>query len=191
MAAPLSKYYSVEEYLVIERESPERHEYYKGEIFAMSGASYEHNLIENNIRLDIGNFLKGKECRSFGSNLRVSIKANSLYTYPDVLIICGQAVFLDNEFDTILNPTVIFEILSSSTANYDKGLKFTLYREIPSLKEYILVDSKKVHVEQYVKNPNASWTLQDYKNLTDRFVLQAIQMDVLVADWYESVISGQ
>ncbi len=109
---PLTKtYLSEADYLEFERSSNEKHEYYKGEIFDMSGASYEHNVIEDNIRLSIGNFLKGKRCRSFGSNLRVSTKPNKLYTYPDIFIICGKPEFIDDQFDTVLNPTLIIEIL--------------------------------------------------------------------------------
>ncbi len=130
----------------------------------MSGASFEHNIIEDNIRMSMGNFLKGTNCRSLGSNLRVSVQANSLYTYPDVLVICGKPEFIDNEFDTVLNPTLIIEILSASTAGYDKGIKFELYREITSLKEYITIDSTKIHIEQFINNDNKTWTLQEYKN---------------------------
>lgn len=187
MAAPAVKYYSQEEYLAFERESSERHEFYKGEIFNMSGASYEHNVIEDNIRVELGSFLKGKKCRSLGSNLRVHIQKNTLYTYPDVLIVCGEPKFLDDAFDTLLNPSVLFEILSPSTANYDKGTKFELYRDIESLEEYILVNSTRVHVEFYQRNADLSWTLTEYKSQTDHFELKTIQKTMSLTEIYEGI----
>ncbi len=187
MATPAVKYYTQEEYLAFERESLERHEFYKGEIFNMSGASYEHNLIEDNIRGELHSFLKGKNCRSLGSNLRVHVKENTLYTYPDILIVCGEPQFLDHTFDTLLNPSVLFEILSVSTANYDKGVKFSLYRDIPSLQEYVLVDSAKHHVELYRRNTDDSWTLTDYKNATDVFELKTIGKPMPLSNIYEGI----
>lgn len=187
MAQPAVKYYTQEEYLAFERESPVRHEFYRGEIFNMSGASYEHNIIEDNIRGELHSFLKGKNCRSLGSNLRVHVKENTLYTYPDVLIVCNEPEFLDNTFDTLLNPSVLFEILSPSTANYDKGVKFELYRDIKSLQEYVLVNSSKLHVELYQRNKDNSWTLTEYKNLTDTFVLQTIDKPMHLHEMYVGI----
>jgi Uma2 family endonuclease len=187
MAQPAVKYYTQEEYLAFERESPERHEYYQGEIFNMSGASYEHNVIEDNVRVSLGSFLKGKNCRSLGSNLRVHVQKNTLYTYPDILIVCGEPKFLDNTFDTLLNPSVLFEILSPSTANYDKGTKFELYRDIESLKEYVLINSTKMHVEHYQRNTEQSWTLTEYKSLEDSFELKTISKPMILAEIYEGI----
>src|SRR5438128_1080674 len=130
MAEAALKFVLDKEYLAFEREAEERHEYYKGEIFAMSGASFKHNVIEDNVRGMLHSFLKGKRCRSFGINLRIHIPKNTLYTYPDILVVGDEPKFVDNEFDTLLNPSVIIEILSPSTANYDRGAKFNLYREI-------------------------------------------------------------
>lgn len=186
---PLVKpYLSEAAYLELERQDTEKHEYYKGEIFNMSGASYEHNIIENNIRVTIGIFLKGKQCRPFGSNLRVSVQANTLYTYPDILVICDEPKFIDDAFDTVLNPTLIIEILSPSTANYDKGIKFELYRDIPSLKEYITVDSTKFHVAQFIKNDDKTWTLHEFKTPEEAFSISCIDMPLKVSDWYNTVV---
>lgn len=187
MAQPAVKYYTQEEYLAFERESQERHEYYKGEIFNMSGASFEHNMIEDNVRVSIGSFLKGKPCRSFGSNLRVHSPKNTLYTYPDVLIVCDEPKFVDGKFDTLLNPSVLIEILSPSTADYDKGTKFELYREIDSLKEYILINAGKVHVELYQRNSDQSWTLTEYKSLDNSFEIKTIDMRMGLGEVYEGV----
>ncbi len=140
-------YISQEEYLAAERLATNKHEYYNGEIFAMSGARIAHNMIFKNTFVDIANKLKGKKCQPFGSDLRIHIPSNTLYTYPDISIICGEIDTLDDTFDTATNPSVIIEILSESTRNYDKGGKFTLYRAIESLQEYILIDSESVMFE--------------------------------------------
>ncbi len=185
MAQPATKYLTEKEYLAFERNALDKHEYYKGEIFLMSGASYKHNLIESNLRLLLGNYLKGKKCREFGSNLRVHIPENTLYTYPDIIVLCDEPEFVDDEFDTITNPAIIFEILSHSTANYDRGAKFDLYRDISTLKEYVLIDSKQIHIVVYTKNNNNTWTLSETKNLNDNINLNSIGFTVSVADIYD------
>ncbi|MBX9785179.1 MAG: Uma2 family endonuclease [Chitinophagaceae bacterium] len=190
MGQPAVKYYTQEEYLAFERESPEKHEYYKGEIFNMSGASYEHNVIEDNLRGSLHSFLKGKPCRSLGSNLRVHASKNTLYTYPDVLIVCGEPKFLDDTFDTLLNPSVLFEILSPSSTNYDKGVKFELYRDIESLQEYVTISSMKMHAELYQRNNDGSWVLTEYKLPQDSFTLRTIEMKILLSDLYDGVKFG-
>jgi Uma2 family endonuclease len=187
MAQPVAKYVSEKEYLAFERNALDKHEYYKGEIFLMSGASFKHNLIESNFRLLLGNYLKGKKCREFGSNLRIHIPQNTLYTYPDILVLCDEPDFVDDEFDTITNPSVIIEILSPSTANYDRGAKFDLYREITTLKEYVLVDAKTIHVVVYTRNMDNTWTLSETKDLNDNIHLPSIDFTVNVADVYEGI----
>lgn len=187
MSQPAVKHVTESEYLAFERESQERHEFYRGEIFLMSGASFKHNVIEDNLRVLIGTFLRGKKCRSFGSNLRIHIPKNTLYTYPDILIVCDKPVFVDNEFDTLLNPSVIIEILSPSTGNYDRGAKFDLYREIETLKEYILVDSTNTHCIHYVKNADATWTLSEAKNLSDTFEITTIGLQLQMSDVYDGI----
>jgi Uma2 family endonuclease len=187
MAQPAAKYISEKEYLAFERNALDKHEYYKGEIFLMSGASFKHNLIESNFRLLLGNYLKGKKCREFGSNLRIHIPQNTLYTYPDILVLCDEPDFVDDEFDTITNPSVIIEILSPSTANYDRGAKFDLYREITTLKEYVLVDAKTIHVVVYTRNMDNTWTLSETKDLNDNIHLPSIDFTVNVADIYEGI----
>lgn len=185
MAQPAIKYLSEKEYLAFERESLDKHEYYKGEVFAMSGASFKHNLIESNLRLALGTFLKAKRCREFGSNLRIHIPSNTLYTYPDIVVICDEPAFVDDEFDTITNPSIIFEILSPSTANYDRGAKFDLYREIKTLKEYVLIDSKTIHAVVYSKNSDDTWTLSETKHAGHIIILRSIDFTITLADIYD------
>ena len=187
MAQPAIKYVTEKEYLAFERNALDKHEYYKGEVFAMSGASFKHNLIESNLRGALHSFLKGKKCREFGSNLRVHIPQNTLYTYPDIIVICDEPIFVDNEFDTITNPSVIIEILSASTADYDRGAKFDLYREITTLKDYILVDSKSIHVVSYSRNNDNTWTLSETKNLNDNININSIDFTITLADIYEGI----
>jgi Uma2 family endonuclease len=180
-------YISAEEYLERETQSNEKHEYYQGEIFAMSGASLPHNDIFSNLFGDIAYKLKGKNCKPYGSDLRIHIPKNTLYTYPDISIICGATELSDNKFDTATNPAVIIELLSKSTRNYDKGEKFTLYRDIDSLKEYILVDTEKIYVEKHVRNTDKSWLLTDYRSLEDSFTIDTIQLTFSLKDIYDGV----
>ena len=187
MPAPILKYYSEKDYLDFERNAQERHEYYNGEIFPMSGASYEHNVIEDNLRGILHNFLKGSDRRSFGSNLRIHIPVNSLYTYPDIMIIHGEPKFHDEQFDTVLNPSVLIEILSPSTANYDRGAKFDLYREIESLKEYILIDSTSHHCVHYIRNQDNTWILSETKNINEFLLISSIELKIALAEIYQGV----
>ena len=180
-------YISPEEYLEAERAAVEKHEYYQGEVFAMSGASLRHNRIFSNLFTDIGSKLKGKDCQPYGSDLRIHIPKNTLYTYPDISIICGDVDLTDKEFDTATNPSVIIELLSKSTRNYDKGEKFTLYRDIVSLQEYILIDTEKVFVEKHIRNADNSWQLTDYRSLDNSFTIETINSNFLLKDIYEGL----
>ncbi len=187
MAAPALKYIDQTEYLDAERKAVDKHEYYKGEIFAMSGASLEHNLISVNCIARLKQKLKGKKCRPFGSDLRIHIPKNSLYTYPDISIVCGDVKTTDDHFDTAVNPAVIIEILSSSTRDYDKGGKFTLYRDIDSLQEYILIDSEKIMVEKFIRNADNSWQLTEYKSIEQSFWINSVDIELQLQDVYEDV----
>ena len=180
-------YISAEEYLESEIQSKEKHEYYRGEIFAMSGASFHQNDIFSNLFGNIAHQLKGKNCKPYGSDLRIHIPKNTLYTYPDICIICGDPEFSDNKFDTATNPAVIIELLNKSTRNYDKGEKFTLYRDIESLKEYILVDTEKIYVEKHIRNTDKSWQLTDYRSLENHFTIQTVEIVLQLKDIYEGL----
>ncbi|MBK8626855.1 MAG: Uma2 family endonuclease [Saprospiraceae bacterium] len=191
MGLPEKQYISAEQYLETERIALEKHEYYQGEIFAMSGASFRHNQIFKNTYIKLGMKLAGKPCQPYGSDLRIHIPSNTLYTYPDISIICGKPEMTDTIKDTITNPSVIIEILSKSTYDYDKGQKFTLYRDIESLKEYILIDSISVRVEHYSKNEDGSWTLKDYRTIDDKVIIETIASDLLLSDIYADVFEGE
>ena len=137
--APKYNYTSPEEYLIAERAAKEKHEYYEGKVVAMAGASLNHNEIVTNLARHGGNLLEGKDCRIYVNDLRIQILSKGTYTYPDATIICGNPEFTDDHFDTIKNPSVIFEIISPSSEDYDKGKKFFYYMQISSLQEYILI----------------------------------------------------
>jgi len=185
--APKFNYVSPEQYLEMERAAIGKHEYYKGEIFAMSGASRRHNIIAKNINTLILPFLKNKNCDMFGSDLRIHIPENSLYTYPDFSIICGEWETTDKEKDTVINPSSIIEILSKTTRDYDRGTKFTLYRSIKTLKEYILIDSTSFSVEIFIRQNDDSWVLTEHKNLSESFAIQSIGLTLHLQDIYEAV----
>jgi Uma2 family endonuclease len=146
-----------EEYLAYERSSEEKHEFYRGEIFAMSGVSYEHSQINANLMRELGNRLAGSTCQPHASDLRVCVHPSGLYTYPDVLVVCGRPRFLDKRFDTLLNPTMIVEILSESTQSYDRGAKFEQYQRIESLRTYVLVSQEAMRVEWFTRSEDGAW----------------------------------
>jgi Uma2 family endonuclease len=140
---------TAEEYLERERKAEFKSEYYRGEVFAMAGGTHDHSIIAGNLLENLKPALRAKGCTATGSDLRVSTSEDGLYTYPDVLIYCGKPVFKDDTKDTLLNPTSIIEVLSPSTRNYDRGTKFQLYREITTLREYVLVDTERRFIERW------------------------------------------
>ncbi len=178
---------SIEEYLEMENAADEKHEYYKGEIFAMSRAKVPHNTITTNILISVGQKLKGKSCKPFNRDQRVHIPSNTLFTYPDTSIICGEIITLNDDDYNVLNPTVIIEVLSKSTRNYDRGEKFKLYRDIKTLKEYILVDSASIHVEVFRLNESDHWELEEYNASADTLLIKAINESILLSDIYDGV----
>lgn len=177
---------SEEEYLELERHAPNKSEYYQGEIFAMAGATKEHNKIVASIIGAISQDLKGKKCAYFPSDLRIHNNLNSLYTYPDVTIVCGEEKYLDDKFDTLLNPTVIFEVLSAATEEYDRGTKFKLYRSIPSLQNYVMVSSTEYAAEIYTRS-NDNWILSTTRNKKDSIFINSINLNLALSDIYAQV----
>jgi Uma2 family endonuclease len=176
---------SIEEYLEMENASSEKHEYYKGEVFAISGAKVTHNIITKNLLTCLTIKLKGKPCQPFGSDQRIHIEANTLFTYPDISIICGDIITRNNDDYNVLNPNVLIEVLSPSTKNYDRGEKFKLYRGIPTLKEYVLVDSEGVHIEIFRFNANHHWELEEYNKNAESILIQSVNTYLSLAEIYE------
>jgi Uma2 family endonuclease len=176
-----------EEYLAIERQAQYKNEYYAGEMFAMAGASKEHNLVAGNVFAALHGQIRNRPCTIYPSDMRVKVSPTGLYTYPDVTVVGGEARFEDDHVDTLLNPTVIVEVLSPTTEGHDPGAKFEDYRKLDSLKEYLLVAQKKHHVEHYVRQPDNQWLLSETESLQDIIHLPSINCNLAVADIYEKV----
>jgi len=179
------KFYSIQEYLEMENEALEKHEYYKGEIFAMSGAGARHNIISVNILISLGISLKGKKCRPYGNDMRINIPENTLFTYPDISIFCGEVKTLKEDQNTATLPIAIIEILSPSTRNYDRGVKFMLYRAIPSLTDYILIESESIHVEHFAINKEGLWQLKELNNPGEEIFLETLSIKLSLEEIYE------
>ena len=154
----LPKYFlTPEEYLEIEEKANYKSEYYNGETFALAGASINHNRIAGNLYANLNIALRGKSCEAFMADMRLWIKKEDLFTYPDVMVICGEPKFYQERKDTIVNPILIIEVLSDSTEIYDKGQKFVFYRSIPTLQDYIVIDQKRVQIEHHHKINDFEW----------------------------------
>jgi Uma2 family endonuclease len=187
MASQPKTYLTPEEYLVIERRNEYKSEYIDGEMVAMTGASRRHNLITVNIAREISSQLRGRPCEGYISDMRVRVPSARDYTYPDVVVVCGEPQFEDDYVDTLLNPTVLIEVLSDSTECYDRGRKFGLYRTVESLAEYVLVAQDEYRVEQYVKQPDGRWLLSDHRSPEASVELASIQCALMLSEVYEKV----
>ncbi len=187
MAYPALQKISPEEYLDAERTSAEKHQYFDGDVVAMSGASIPHNRIVGNIIGEIHSFLKSKDCEIYPSDLRVSVPEMNTYTYPDATIICGEPAVTDQKKDTVTNPTVIFEVLSKSTSDYDKGHKFLSYRQIKSLMEYILIDSLQRAAIIYRRKENGHWDVTVEDGDLGRITIESIGFTIPFNELYRNV----
>ena len=147
MAGSKWNYVSSEDYLTIERAAKEKHELHQGRVVGMTEASFAHNEIVINVLGNIKNFLNANPCRIYPSDLRIHIPSADSFTYPDAVIVCGKPEMLDGQFDTVTNPSVIIEVMSNSTEQYDRGTKFFYYMQIPSLREYILISSTNLYIQ--------------------------------------------
>jgi Uma2 family endonuclease len=189
MSSLAEQYYTPEEYLALERKAEYKSEYINGQIYAMSGASREHNLIALNLASELRSQLKGKPCEVYASDMRVKVGPAGTYTYPDVVAVCGEPRFEDAQLDTLVNPTVIIEVLSQSTEAYDRGEKFAHYRDLESLTDYILVAQNRIRVEHYVRygDTGEQWMLTPISNLGSKLHLASIGCDVSLHDIYDRV----
>lgn len=187
MASQSKSRYTPEEYLAIERNSDVKSEYFGGEIFAMSGASERHNLITANILAALHTQFRGRPCKVYSSDMRVRVSSTGLYTYSDVVALCGKARFDDEQKDTLLNPGVIIEVLSKSTEAYDRGEKSEHYRKIDSLTEYLMVSQEKHHVDHYVRQPDNNWLLSEAASLEDKINLPSINCILALNEIYDKV----
>lgn len=187
MSASPKQLLSPEQYLAVERASPIKHEYYRGEMFAMAGASRAHNLITFNLAAILGAQLRNRQCDAYVNDMRVKIPATDLFTYPDVVVTCEQPRFEDNVLDTLVNPQVIIEVVSDSTESYDRGKKFEHYRCVELLREYLLVAQDRAHIDRYVRGDYGLWALNDADGLTSVLDLPTIACQLRLQDIYAKV----
>ncbi|QTA80423.1 DUF820 [Desulfonema limicola] len=178
---------SEQEYLEYEKDSEIKYEYFEGEMFAMAGASEKHNLIVSNLIMSLGNQLKQKPCRVYPSGMRLKIEHTGLYTYPDVMIVCGERKFTnDDKPETLLNPDVIIEVLLDSTESYDRGRKFEHYRKLESLKEYVLVSQDVKKIEKYFK-ADGKWIFSDTDENNTSIVLESLDCELNHLEIYDKI----
>lgn len=175
-----------EQYLAMERKSEVKHEYDRGRIIAMAGASREHNLIAGNLFRMIGNQLVDRPCEAYVSDMRVRVGETGPYAYPDVVVACGEPQFEDGEVDTLVNPTLIVEVLSPSTERRDRGRKFHQYRSIESLQEYVMVAQDEVHVERHIRR-GQEWVLSEFDAIDATLHLESIGCDLALRQIYAKV----
>ena len=175
------------EYLQLDRQSELRHEFLAGEVFVMTGASRNHNLITVNVAAALSEQLRRRQCEVYASDMRVKVSPPRLYTYPDVIVVCGTPHFEDDVNDTLLNPTILIEVLSKSTEAYDRGLKFELYRGLESLQEFILIAQNKRQVEHYRRQSDNRWILTETNDPAGLVVLESIASQLAVEQIYLKV----
>lgn len=181
---------TLSEYLLRENAAAFKSEFYRGEIFAMAGASPRHNSVVTKLIIGLGNRLLGKPCRPFTSDQRVRIPTSGLVTYPDVAVVCGPLEMDTEDRIAINNPSVILEVLSKSTESYDRGKKFDLYRELKSLREYILVSQDEPHVERFVRQDDGTWLLTVFKGVDAVLDLPTVGCSLPLAEIYNDVTFG-
>ena len=185
-SAAVQSHLAPEEYLALERKATIKSEYVNGQMYAMSGASRAHNLICLNIGGELRTQLKERACEVYTNDMRVRVTVAGLYTYPDVLVVCEEPRFEDDSFDILLNPTVLFEVLSPSTEAYDRGAKFGYYRQLDSMQEYTLVSQDLMRVEHYLRH-NEQWILTEFGSLDDVVGLTSIDCELPLREIYAKV----
>lgn len=175
------------EYLAYERESDTRHEFIDGHVLAMSGASREHNLITSSAHFSLYGQLRGKGCELYQGDMRVHVSSTRTYTYPDLVVVCGKPEFIDEDVDTLLNPTLIIEVLSPSTESYDRGKKFQNLWQVASLREYVLIAADQPRIESFTRQSAGKWLLTAAVGLEQTITLTSIGCTLSLAEVYEQV----
>lgn len=180
--------YTLEEYLELDHKSEEKIEFWGGHIFTLAGATQKHSQIQSNTHFALRTKLRGRPCRVFLSDMRVEVPDYPPYRYPDLSALCGNPVFKTlGKQELLTNPTVIFEVLSASTADFDRGYKFTYYKSIESFIEYILIAQDRPHVSQFVKQAPNSWVNHEFNSLDEKFYLESLDCELALAEIYENV----
>lgn len=178
--------YTLAEYLDLERSTQVKHEFYRGEVFAMGGASFAHTVIVGNLARELGQQVKGKPCRVSPTGLRVKVGSSGLYTYPDIVVVCGPPQ-LEQPGEMLLNPQVIVEVLSEGTEAKDRGWKFEQYQTIGSLTDYVLVSQDTPRIEHYQRQPDDSWIYTAENHLERSIGIASIGCELKLAEIYDKV----
>ena len=181
------KIFTADEYFDMEETAEYNSEYYHGEIFAMTGGSFDHNVIVSHMITALNNALHDRDCYVLASDIKIEIDPAHHYVYPDISVVCGRPDFVKNRKDIITNPLVIVEVLSSSTSEYDRGDKFRAYRGIPCLKNYIIVDQYACHVQCCFKENEGKWLFQDFETMEDSFLIQSLDIRIYLKDIYHRI----
>ncbi len=184
--ATVEEFYTDEEYIALEREAKEKHELANGEIVAMAGASREHNLICVNVSSELRQNLKGSGCETYATDMRVRMKEGN-YAYPDVVVVCDEPQFVDGEFDTLLNPSVVIEILSKSTRFRDKTEKLETYQKMKSVQECLIIEQDLLRIEHYIKQTPKQWLLRIYEELDEIVILESIGCEIPLSEIYAQI----
>ncbi len=179
--------FSAEDYLAMERNHPEKHQFFDGEIFLMGGASPTHNLITTNIIGELRFAMKHQPCRVYANDLRVKVDPSGLYTYPDVVVSCGEERFDDEQKDTLLNPIVLIEVLSESTEAYDRGGKFAHYRQLDSMQHYILVSQTEPLVECFSRHTDEGWLFSEARGLDATLSISSLECQLALTEVYAKI----
>lgn len=179
---------TAEQYLEIERSSDVRSEYYAGAMYAMSGGSYRHAQIIANLSAELRAALKRRPCSVTSSDVRLQVSPNGLITYPDIAVVCGEPRFADHQRDTLLNPTLLVEVLSPSIEAYDRGFKFAQYRTLEALQEYVLVSQDEPRLEVFRRQPESEWLLHETTGLDAVCRFTSVEVSIPLAEIYDKVV---
>jgi Uma2 family endonuclease len=182
---PVKRYWTLEEYLEYEQETGIKHEFIDGEIYAMSGGTDKHSLIAMYTGAELIQRLRGKSCRTYNSDMRVKI-TDTTYVYPDFSVVCGKAEFADEKHTMLLNPTLVAGVISSSSADYDRGSKADFYRSLASVQAYLLLDQDRVFAQLYTRH-EAAWLLQEFSGLEALIPLEAINCSLPLSEAYRDI----
>ncbi|RMG54603.1 MAG: Uma2 family endonuclease [Bacteroidetes bacterium] len=183
----LTKSLSIEEYLAEERLATERHEYHRGEIFAMAGGTRNHSILGTNMLTELNLLGRRGGCTTFNGDMRVRIDAENCFLYPEASVVCGPVESSPFDADAIVNPVLIAEVLSESTEAYDRGEKFRLYRQLSSLREYVLIDQYRPIVQVFSLGEAGIWEMREYMGREGSLRLQSLQAEIRMADLYQNV----
>ena len=186
MIHPKENFITPEEYLAREAQAEYKSEYHDGEIFALAGASVNHNQIVVNLAVSFSRMFERKPCRVFATDVRLHVKQSGLFCYPDVMVVCGKIEFVPSRDDTVTNPIVLVEVWSDSTKAYDRGEKFAMYRQIPTLQEYVMIDQTRFYVEHFRRDGNF-WVLETLDQMDAVLVLPSLQCEMPLVVTYEKV----